>query len=57
MVGPGNGSIEGGRFWLSLYGTFLEHKGQRLLWYPDRKHFLLGKQISSEMLANMKAPE
>ena len=31
-IGPGSGEIEGGRFWLSMYGTFIEHKGQRQLW-------------------------
>ncbi len=56
-LGPGNGSIEGGRTWLSLYGCLIERNGERILWYPDRKHFLLGKHISDELLADMKAPE
>ena len=24
--------------------------GKQILWYPDRKHFLLGKEITPEML-------
>jgi hypothetical protein len=25
-------------------------KGKQILWYPDRKHFLLGKEITPAML-------
>ncbi len=34
-----------------------EHPGKRVFWYPDRKHFLLGKVISDELLADMRVPE
>jgi hypothetical protein len=30
--------------------------GQRVLWYPDRKYYLLGKLISDEMLAGLSVP-
>ncbi len=30
---------------LALYGSFTEHDGKIILWYPDRKHFALGKII------------
>jgi hypothetical protein len=50
-VGPGNGILEGGRTWLSFYGSMSFQKGRQILWYPDRKHFLLGRNITPEMLA------
>ena len=28
--------------WLSLYASFTEHRGKRILWYADRKIFVLG---------------
>ncbi|MBI4553202.1 MAG: exo-alpha-sialidase [Candidatus Latescibacteria bacterium] len=55
-LGPGNGTIEGGRTWLALYGCLTEHHHQRSLWYPDRKHFLLGRSITDELLADMVVP-
>jgi len=51
--GPGNGTVEGGRHWLALYGCLTERDGERILWYPDRKHFLLGRCLTDEMLAPM----
>ncbi len=56
-IGPGNGTAEGGRYWLSLYGCLTEHQGKRILWYPDRKHFLLGRYITDELLQDMVVPE
>ncbi len=58
-VGPTNndgGGIIGGRTWLALYGSLTEKDGRRILWYPDRKHFLLGKRITDEMLSGMSIP-
>lgn len=55
-LGPGNGAIEGGRTWLALYGCLTERNGERILWYPDRKHFLLGRCITDEMLVDMTVP-
>ncbi len=55
-IGPGNGSREGGRTWLSFYGCMTFARGKQVLWYPDRKHFLLGKQITPAMLEGMKPP-
>lgn len=37
-----------GRFDLSLYASFTCRKGQPVLWYPDRKFFLLGRIIGNE---------
>ena len=41
---------------LGPYGSLTEHQGRRVLWYPDRKHFLLGKLIPDELLADMQVP-
>ena len=38
------------------YTSMTEHNGQRVLWYPDRKHFLLGKVISDNWLADCLVP-
>ena len=55
--GPGGAGVEGGRDWLAMYGCLTEHKGQRVFWYPDRKHFLLGRHITDEMVDSMIVPE
>ena len=39
------------------YDSLTEHNGKRILWYPDRKHFLLGKEVTDEWLADMTIPE
>ena len=41
---------------MGTYSSLTEHKEQRVIWYPDRKHFLLGKLVSDEWLADMQAP-
>jgi hypothetical protein len=38
------------------YTSFTERNGKRILWYPDRKFFLLGKFITDEWLADMNVP-
>ena len=35
---------------VATYGSFLEHEGRAIWWYPDRKHYLLGK-IINDLLA------
>jgi len=42
---------------VAMYPSLTEHKGARVLWYPDRKHFLLGLNITDEMLKGMSAPK
>ncbi|MCD4727709.1 MAG: glycoside hydrolase [Pirellulales bacterium] len=42
---------------MGTYGSLTEHRGRRVLWYPDRKHFLLGKMIPDETLEEMIVPE
>jgi hypothetical protein len=49
-IGP-KGSAE-----IATYTSLTEWRGERMLWYPDRKYFLLGKRITDEWLAEMKPP-
>lgn len=37
---------------IATYTSITEWKGKRVLWYPDRKYYLLGKYITDELLAN-----
>ena len=37
-------------FWLAMYASLTERDGQRTFWYADRKQFVLGKNITDEML-------
>jgi hypothetical protein len=39
-----------GRTEVATYPSLLQENGLRVLFYPDRKHFLLGKYISDEWL-------
>ena len=47
-VGP-KGTAE-----IATYTSLTEWKGKRVLWYPDRKFFLLGKEITDEFLTDLK---
>ena len=38
------------------YSSLTERQGRRILWYPDRKHFLLGRLVPDELLADMNVP-
>lgn len=42
------------RIEVATYTSLTEKDGERILWYPDRKHFLLGRYITNEWLADMK---
>jgi hypothetical protein len=44
------------RIEVATYTSLTEKNGQRILWYPDRKHFLLGRYITDEWLADLRAP-
>lgn len=35
---------------VAVYTSVTEHEGRRMLWYPDRKFFLLGKELTDEVL-------
>ena len=47
----GAGIGPGGRTDAASYGSLLEHGGERVLFYPDRKHWLLGRYITDEWLS------
>ncbi len=47
---PGNNT-------LSMYSSFTAVGGRDVLWYPDRKFFLLGKVISPDLLEDLFVPE
>jgi len=51
-VGVGPESL----IWLAMYSSLTERQSVRILWYPDRKHFLLGRRISNETLSEMTVP-
>ncbi len=51
-VGVGPESL----IWLAMYSSLTERDGQRIFWYPDRKHFLLGRCITDGWLQDMKPP-
>lgn len=38
---------------IATYTSLTEAKGKRVLWYPDRKFYLLGKSLPDELLADM----
>ncbi len=44
---PLGGPEKRGRLDLALYSSLTYRQGQAVLWYPDRKFFLLGKKIST----------
>jgi len=50
-VGP-KGTAE-----IATYTSLTEWQAKRVLWYPDRKHYLLGKVLTDELLADMNAPQ
>ena len=41
---------------IATYPSLTEWHGQRTLWYPDRKFYLLGKHLPDSALADLKAP-
>ena len=44
-----------GRISVGIYTSFFIHEGKRYYFYPDRKHFLLGRFITDEMLEDAEA--
>ncbi len=41
---------------IGLYSSFTTRNGNNVLWHPDRKFFLVGRKITPEFLADLKAP-
>ncbi|MBO4303917.1 MAG: exo-alpha-sialidase [Lentisphaeria bacterium] len=52
-----NGGVSLERNDLAIYGDLTMEKGVPVLWYPDRKFFLLGRKIPRELLDSMVVPE
>ncbi len=48
---------KGGRADMAMYASFTIRDGQWVLWYPDRKFFLLGKRITPAWRAKLSVPE
>lgn len=42
---------------MGTYSSLTERNGRRVIWYPDRKHFLLGKLVPDEWLAELEVPD
>ena len=38
---------------IGTYPSFTEWRGHRMLWYPDRKYYLLGKHLPDSLLATI----
>jgi len=41
---------------IATYTSLTERHGTRVLWYPDRKYYLLGKHITDALLSDMTVP-
>jgi hypothetical protein len=42
---------------VGTYPSLTEWHGRRTLWYPDRKHYLLGKHLPDALLNEMSVPD
>ena len=38
------------------YSSLTEYRSRRIPWYPDCKHFLLGRLVPDELLGDMNVP-
>lgn len=47
----------GGRADLAMYASLTSRAGNTVLWYPERKFYLLGKKITAELLEGLTAPK
>jgi hypothetical protein len=41
---------------IGIYTSFTTRKGKNVLWYPDRKFFLLGKEVTAQFLESLHVP-
>jgi len=48
---------EEGRCDLAMYSSFTTSGDKNILWYPDRKFFLLGREIDDELIGKLKVPK
>jgi hypothetical protein len=42
---------------IATYPSLTEWRGRRMLWYPDRKYYLLGKHLPDSLLADIEPNE
>lgn len=42
---------------IATYTSVTEWRGRRMLWYPDRKYYLLGKELPDALLAELTVPQ
>ncbi|UCD30564.1 MAG: exo-alpha-sialidase [Planctomycetota bacterium] len=42
---------------IGVYPSLTTRGGNNVLWHPDRKFFLVGKKVTNEFLADLKAPK
>ncbi|EIP99607.1 hypothetical protein OpiT1DRAFT_04131 [Opitutaceae bacterium TAV1] len=40
---------------IATYPSLTEWKGERMIWYPDRKYYLLGKRLTDDFLAGLRS--
>ena len=45
-----------GRTSIATYPSYFEYCGKHYFWYPDRKHYLLGKLLTEELLDDFGLP-
>ena len=53
--GVPDGAID--RTEIATYTSLFEFGNDVCFWYPDRKHFLLGRYLTDELLAELTVPE
>ena len=51
-----NGGVRLNRMDLAIYGDMTLEDGEPVLWYPDRKFFLLGRHIPRNFLSGLSVP-
>jgi hypothetical protein len=51
-----NGGVSLRRTDLAMYSSITRHGEDHMLWYPDRKFFLLGKRITRATLDGIPVP-
>jgi len=42
---------------IGVYSSFTRRGGNKVLWHPDRKFFLVGKRITDEFLSDLQIPQ
>ena len=50
------GEFQKGCYDLASYTSFTNTKGKNILWYPDAKCWLLGKEVTEKFLNDLKVP-